>query len=107
MPRVIGVRFERSGKVFYFDPGDLELGLMDRVVVETDSGPETATVAIAPEQMVYIEVKGPLKPVLRKASEEGTQGNPPPDLRRVLLTGRHVTGPKRLYSRLRKSRIPQ
>ena len=73
MPRVIGVRFERSGKVFYFDPGDLELGLMDRVVVETDSGPETATVAIAPEQMVYIEVKGPLKPVLRKASEEDSR----------------------------------
>ena len=71
MPRVIGVRFERSGKVFYFDPGDLEVGLMDQVVVETDGpGPETATVAIAPEQMVYIEVKGPLKPVLRKAEEE-------------------------------------
>jgi cell fate regulator YaaT (PSP1 superfamily) len=73
MPRVIGVRFERSGKVFYFDPGDLEVGLMDRVVVETDDGPETATVAIAPEQMVYIEVKGPLKPVLRKASEDSEE----------------------------------
>ena len=77
MARVIGVRFERSGKVFYFDPGDLELGLMERVVVETDSGPETATVAIAPEQMVYIEVKGPLKPVLRKASSEEEQPGKP------------------------------
>ena len=70
MPRVIGVRFERSGKVFYYDPGDLEVGLMDRVVVETDDGPETATVAIAPEQVIYSEVKGPLKAVLRKAEDE-------------------------------------
>ena len=72
MPRVIGVRFERSGKLFYYDPGELEVGLMDRVVVETDAGPETATVAIAPEQMAYIEVKGPLKAALRKA--EGDAG---------------------------------
>ena len=64
--------------MFYFDPGDLEVGLMDRVVVETDDGPETATVAIAPEQMVYIEVKGPLKPVLRKASEEDSSYPFPP-----------------------------
>ena len=70
MPGVIGVRFERSGKVFYYDPGELELRLMDRVVVETDSGPETAIVAIAPGQVIYSEVKGPLRAVLRKAEEE-------------------------------------
>ena len=39
MPRVIGVRFERSGKMFYYDPGDLEVRLLDRVVVETATGP--------------------------------------------------------------------
>ena len=70
MPRVIGVRFERSGKMFYYDPGDLEVRLLDRVVVETATGPETATVAIAPEQVVYSEVKGPLKPVLHKAEDD-------------------------------------
>ncbi|MBI2856377.1 MAG: stage 0 sporulation family protein [Chloroflexi bacterium] len=73
MAKVIGVRFQRAGKVSYYDPGDLEVRLLDHVVVETDNGLELAWVVISPDQVVYSEVKEPLKPVLRKATEEDLQ----------------------------------
>jgi cell fate regulator YaaT (PSP1 superfamily) len=48
----------------------LEVNLRDRVVVETDTGLETGWVVVAPDQVVYSEVKGPLRLVLRVASQE-------------------------------------
>jgi len=56
--------------VQYFDPGSLDVSLLDRVVVETDQGLEMAWVVIEPDQVVYSEVQGPLKTVLRKATPE-------------------------------------
>ena len=70
MSKVIGVRFQQAGRVHYLDPGALEVGLLDRVVVETDQGLETAWVVIEPDQVVYSEVQGPFKSVLRKATPE-------------------------------------
>ena len=40
MEKVVGVRFKNAGKVYYFDPGDLELKDGDKVVVETVRGLE-------------------------------------------------------------------
>ena len=54
----------------YFAPGDLDVRLLDRVVVETDQGLETGLVVIDPDQVVYSEVQGPFKSVLRKATPE-------------------------------------
>lgn len=72
MSKLIGVRFQRAGQVHYFDPGDIDVKLLDRVVVETDGGLETGMVVIGPDQVVYSEVQGPFKRVVRKtASEEG------------------------------------
>ena len=73
MANVIGVRFQRAGKVSFYDPGDLEVRLLDNIVVETENGLELAWVVISPDQVVYSEVKEPLKPVLRKATEEDMQ----------------------------------
>ena len=70
MSRVIGVRLQQAGRVHYFDPGDLDVSLLDRVVVETEQGLETAWVVIEPGQVVYSEVLGPFKSVLRKATPE-------------------------------------
>ena len=66
MSKVIGVRFNRSGKVHYFDPGDLQVTTSDLVVVTTEYGTETAQVVIAPHQVAYSELNEPLKIVLRK-----------------------------------------
>jgi len=70
MADVVGVRFKRAGKVYYFDPSDIELELGDCVVVDTSRGLELGQVVIAPTQVVASEVAKPLKPVVRKATDE-------------------------------------
>lgn len=73
MSSVIGIRFQRAGRVEYFDPGDVEANVSDYVVVETEKGLETAMVVIAPDQVVYSEVKEPLRPIVRMATREDMQ----------------------------------
>ena len=73
MSKVIGVRLTRSGRVYYFDPGELDVTTSELVVVEGELGIETAEVVIASDQVVYSELREPLKPVLRKATLEDLQ----------------------------------
>jgi cell fate regulator YaaT (PSP1 superfamily) len=68
--RIVGIRFKTAGKVYYFDPADLELEVNDHVVVETSRGMELGKVVIAPRQVSADEVREPLKPVTRKAEPE-------------------------------------
>jgi cell fate regulator YaaT (PSP1 superfamily) len=70
MADVVGVRFKRAGKVYYFDPAGIELGIGDCVVVETTRGQELGQVVIAPSQVLASELAEPLKPVVRKAADE-------------------------------------
>jgi len=69
MSKIIGVRFQKVGKVHYFDPGDLEVDLMDIVMIETEYGLEAGLVVIESSQVLYSEVHGPFKSVLRRATE--------------------------------------
>ncbi|MEE0969023.1 MAG: stage 0 sporulation family protein [Clostridia bacterium] len=67
---VIGVRFKKAGKVYYFDPGDLKLKQGDGAVVETARGPELGDVA-SPNKMVREkDIVKPLRPVIRIATKE-------------------------------------
>lgn len=67
--KIIGVRFKRAGRIYYFDPKDLELNLNDFVVVETARGIEVGRVVLLPKQILASEVEMPLKPVTRKAEQ--------------------------------------
>jgi len=67
MPEIVGVRFERAGKVYYFAPGELDLTLHDWVVVETAQGLSLGQVVIPPHQVEERELGSELKPVLRVA----------------------------------------
>lgn len=67
MDNVVGIRFKRAGKVYYFDPSDIELEIHDYVIVQTSRGLETGHVVIAPKQVLANEVTEPLRPVVRKA----------------------------------------
>ena len=67
MNNIVGIRFKRAGKVYYFDPGDIELEVNDYVVVDTSQGLETGRVVIAPRQVMANEMTDPLRPVVRKA----------------------------------------
>lgn len=73
MPDVVGIRFKRAGRIYYFDPADIELQVSDWVVVKTARGIELGYVAIAPAQVLDSEVGEPLKPVVRKATDDDFQ----------------------------------
>ena len=75
MQTIIGVRFKKAGKIFYFSPGNLTVTQGDKVVVETSRGVECGTAVVGPREVEDSEVKAPLKVVLRIATEN--------DLRRI------------------------
>ncbi|MDD5509663.1 MAG: stage 0 sporulation family protein [Dehalococcoidales bacterium] len=70
MADVVGIRFKRTGKMYYFDPAGIDLNVSDYVVVKTARGLEMGQVVVAPRQVLDSEVKEPLKPVVRKAEPE-------------------------------------
>ena len=68
MKRIIGVRFKRLGKIYFFDPKWLEVKKGDKVIVDTAQGEEIGEVAV-PNRMIDDEkIVEPLKKVLRLAS---------------------------------------
>ena len=70
MVKVIGVKFRNSGRVYYFDPGDLDIQAGQGVVVETARGVEYAEVTMGVSEVEESKVVSPLKPVQRIATEE-------------------------------------
>lgn len=67
---VIGVRFKKAGKVYYFDPGQLQVTAGDFVIVETARGVEYGKVVIDKRQVGENDVVLPLKKVIRVASKK-------------------------------------
>ncbi|WP_338471256.1 stage 0 sporulation family protein [Niallia sp. XMNu-256] len=67
---VVGVRFKKAGKIYYFDPGDLSIQKDSFVIVETVRGVEYGKVVIGPKQVDEEDVVLPLKKVLRIADEK-------------------------------------
>lgn len=67
---VVGVRFRRAGRIYYFDARGIEdLDAGASVVVETARGREMGSVVMGPSQVVKAET-GSLKPILRRATED-------------------------------------
>ncbi len=70
MAKVIGVRFKQVGKIYYFDPVDIEFKTGESVIVETARGVECGEVATANREVSDEEIVHPLKKVIRKATED-------------------------------------
>ena len=70
MANITGIRFNRAGKVYYFDAGDIALAPGDYAVVKTTRGLELGHVVIAPGQVLAGESEEALSPVVRKAEPE-------------------------------------
>lgn len=73
MYKVVGVRFKRAGKIYYFDPVDIPLAISDPVIVETARGIEFGNVTVGPKEVGDSEITQPLKKVLRRATPEDLQ----------------------------------
>lgn len=70
MVKVIGVRFRNAGKIYYFDPLDMDIEVGQNVIVETARGIEYGHVLIAPREVDNSNVIQPLKAVIRLATPE-------------------------------------
>ncbi len=69
MVKVIGVRFRKAGKVYYFSPGDEDIKIGQHVIVETARGVEYGYVVLGTHEVDEKKVVQPLKPVIRMATE--------------------------------------
>jgi len=70
VPNVVGVRFKRAGKIYYFDPLEIDLRKGDHVIVETARGLEYGEVVTPIREVPPEDVVAPLKTVIRKATPE-------------------------------------
>ncbi len=70
MANVIGVRFRRAGKIYFFDPDGLQIETGSHVIVETARGIEYGTVVVSSKEISEEELVSPLKKVIRIATEE-------------------------------------
>ncbi len=70
MVTVVGVRFKKAGKVYYFNPGEIEIKTNDFAIVETARGVEFGEVVVGPREIKEEDIVAPLKDVIRVVTEE-------------------------------------
>ena len=70
MIKVVGIRFKKAGKIYYFNPIDFNIDKGSYVVVETARGIEFGECVIGVKEISENEIISPLKSVLRVATEE-------------------------------------
>lgn len=70
MSTVVGIRFKKACKIYYFDPAASGVAKGDHAIVETARGVEYGEVVIGPREVDESSIVPPLKPVMRKATAE-------------------------------------
>lgn len=70
MIKVIGVRFKKAGKIYYFSPADLKIEKGNYVIVETARGVEFGECVVGIKEIKEEEIVSPLKNVIRIADEK-------------------------------------
>ena len=73
MVTIVGIRFKRAGKIYYFSPGEYDLAKGDHAIVETARGIEYGEVVIPRQEVEEGKIVSPLKTVIRKATEADTR----------------------------------
>jgi len=72
---VVGVRFKKVGKIYYFDPSGCEIQAGTPVIVETARGLEYGVAEIGNREVPSSEIISPLKKVVRTAAEQDVLQN--------------------------------
>lgn len=70
MKKIVGVRFKKTGKIYFFDPQGIEIEKNEYIIVETAMGDEIGKVVIANREIDESKMSSPLKKVVRKATNE-------------------------------------
>ncbi len=75
MKEVVGIKFKKPGKIYFFDPAGLKLSLQDMVIADTANGEEFAKIAMANKLMPDEKIVEPLRKVLRLANKKDIKQN--------------------------------
>ena len=70
MKEIVGIRFKKLGKIYFFNPNDIKLEKGQSAIVETARGLELGEVAVANRMVDDSKIVAPLKDVVRVATEE-------------------------------------
>ena len=70
MVKIIGVRFRKAGKIYFFSPLNFNIEVGQHVIVETARGVEYGKVVLGPKDVEESKVVQPLKPVIRVATPQ-------------------------------------
>ena len=70
MVKVVGVKFRKPGKIYFFNPGNLDLKNGDNVIVETTLGQEYGTVVVNVRELPENKIEKDLKKIIRIANKE-------------------------------------
>lgn len=70
MKRVTGVRFKKTGKIYFFNPQNLQLEKGMNVIVDTANGDEYGEIAIAYKEVEDSDIQEPLRKVIRIVTEK-------------------------------------
>lgn len=70
MSEIIGVRFKKAGKMYYFDPNNIKFRVGDGVIVETSRGVEYGEIVVANRELSDEKLSKPLKKGVKKAEEK-------------------------------------
>lgn len=102
MPDVIGVQFQKAGKLEYYAPKDLQIEMDDWVVVESKRGIEIGLVKMPTRAVDDGDVSLPLKEVMRIATQQDidTYNNNAMDAEKALALCKEVVAQQELDMRL-------
>ena len=70
MKNIIGVRFKKQGKIYFFDSGNIEIAPKDKVIVETSMGQELGEVVVNKRQFPDYKLNTQIKKIIRKADKK-------------------------------------
>ena len=73
MKEIVGVKFKKLGKIYFFNPNGIEVEKGQNVIVETARGIEYGEVAIRNQKIDDEKIVAPLKDVVRIATPEDTE----------------------------------
>ena len=73
MQKIVGVSFNKKGRVYNFECYDFDLNIGDEVIVETEKGQQYGFIMTSVKEIEDSEFSIPLKPVLRMANKKDKQ----------------------------------
>lgn len=67
MKEIVGIRFKKVGKIYYFSPSGLQFEAGEHAIVETVRGVECGEIVLANREIEDSAITSALKPIIRKA----------------------------------------